>query len=477
MTYDYDLAVIGGGAAGLVASKFAAGIGKKVVLIEKSKLGGECTLYGCVPSKTLIRTANAYHQMKQVDALGLDAGLPRPVPDDRVLSRVRSVVGRVYEGHRPEVVERLGIRVITGSPRFTDRHSVEIDGKKLSAGHFIICTGSSPLIPAIEGLDTVPYLTNQTIFDLERLPQSTIVLGGGPIGIEIAQAFSYLGVGVTVVEMEKQILVKEDRELSDLLADRLASSSIALRTGMKAISLAGGGGTVELTVEDRRGAQSIISGETVLLALGRKANTDSLNLEAAGIEYSPKGIKTDERLRTTARNIYACGDVAGPYQFSHMAEYQARIAARNALLPFKGRVDYRNYIWCTFTDPEFAHAGLTEEEARQQHGDRVRIYRWQYGDTDRARTEAEEFGIGKFICDQSYRLLGAHILGPRAGELIHEAQIARSLGIPFYKLDSIIHVYPTFSDVVRQPAKLAHIDRLQNSFFVKIAKTVLGGRS
>lgn len=473
MVYDYDLVVIGGGAAGLVASKFAAGVGRKVALIEKSRLGGECTLYGCVPSKTLIKTARVFHELNDTIRVGLDVKQPIQITKEGILPHVRSVVEAVYEGHTPEVIERLGIWVIIGSPRFRDNHRLEIGDTMLSARTFIIATGSSPLVPSIPGLDSVPFLTNETLFGLRRLPGSLIILGGGPIGIEMAQAFSYLGVVVTVVEMGAQILVREDRELSGLLADRLSRQGVALRTGSKAVAAAWIDNSVELTVEEPDGRRSRIEAEALLAAVGRRGNVNSLGLEAAGVEYSQKGIKVDERLRTTAGNIYACGDVAGPYQFSHMAEYQARIAARNALLPLTQAADYSNYIWCTFTDPEFAHAGLTEDEARERTGDRVRVFRWRYGDTDRGRTEADEFGVAKFICDRSYRLLGAHILGARAGELIHEAQVIKTFGIPFHKLDSVIHIYPTFSDVIKQPAKMSRIDRLQGSFLVRAARKLL----
>ncbi len=476
MGYDFDLIVIGGGAAGLVASKFAAGVGKKVALIERSKLGGECTLYGCVPSKTLIRTAKVLNQINHADEVGLDMGRALPVPGDAVLARVRQAVERVYEGHGPEVLERLGIHLVFGGPRFRDNHHIEVDGRLLSAASFIVCTGSSPLVPPISGIETIPYLTNQTLFNLERLPRSLIVLGGGPIGIEMAQAFNYLGVRVTLLEMADRILTKEDKELSDLLTGRLAGTGLALRTSTQVLGLSRRDGAIELTVEDATGRHDSISGDALLVAVGRKANVDSLDLEAAGVEYSSKGIKTDRKLRTTAKNIYAAGDVTGPYPFSHMAEYQARIAAQNAAFPLRRSADYRHYIWCTFTDPEFAHAGLTEGEARRRHGNNVRVYRWRYGDIDRAKTEADEFGMAKFICDRSYRLIGAHILGSRAGELIHEAQIIKTLGVPFYKLDSIIHAYPTFSDVVRQPSKVSHIDKLRNSLLVKIAARMFAGR-
>jgi pyruvate/2-oxoglutarate dehydrogenase complex dihydrolipoamide dehydrogenase (E3) component len=468
MGYDFDLIVIGGGAAGLVASKFAAGVGKRVALVEKSKLGGECTLYGCIPSKTLIRAARLLHEASRAEDFGLKKAFTAPHPDGGVLSHVRAVVEKIYEGHRPEVLEGQGVRVVFGNPRFLDDHHIDVGGKKLSAASFVVCTGSSPFVPAIPGLDTVPYLTNETLFDVTELPGSLIVLGGGPIGIEMAQAFAYLGVRTTVVEMAPRILAREDRELSDLLSARLAGEGMALLTGAKAVAVGKGARNIELTVEDGSGGRENIEADSILVAVGRKANVADLNLEACGIEYSQRGITVDHRLRTTAPTVYACGDVAGPYQFSHMAEYQARIAARNALFPVKGKADYDNYIWCTFTDPELAHAGLTEEEARKLYGEKVKVYRWNPANTDRGRIEGEEFGMAKFICDSSYRLLGAHILGARAGELIHEAQILKSLGIPFHKLDSIIHIYPTFSDVVRQPAKMARIDKLKSNPFLRL---------
>ncbi len=472
MAYDFDLVVIGGGAAGLVASKFAAGVGKRALLVEKSTLGGECTLYGCVPSKTLIKTAKALNAIRHAADLGLEGGGPPPLAGKGVLARVRRVVERVYEGHRPEVLEKLGIHTVIGRPRFKDSHRIEIDGKPVSAACFIICTGSSPLVPPIKGIEAVPYLTNETIFDMETLPRSLIVLGGGPIGIELAQAFNYLGVKTTLLEAGGHILSRDDNELSDLLATHLANQGLGLFLGTPVERVGMAAGAVVAEVEDATGRQRTVTADALVVAAGRKANVDSLDLEAAGVDYSAKGIKVDRKLRTTAGNIYACGDVVGPYQFSHMAEHQARVAAQNALFPLRRRADFRNYVWCTFADPEFAHAGLTESEARERYCDDVRVYRWKFGDIDRAKTEGDEFGFAKFICDRSYRLVGAHILGPRAGELIHEAQIIKTLGIPFHKLDSVIHVYPTFSDAIRQPSKLAHIDRVRNNLFVKIARKI-----
>jgi pyruvate/2-oxoglutarate dehydrogenase complex dihydrolipoamide dehydrogenase (E3) component len=473
MRYGYDVVVIGGGAAGLVASKFIAGVGKRVALIEKNRLGGECTLHGCVPSKALIKAARVAYQATRMGQVGLGTEQAVAITKDGVMAHVRSVVESVYRGHRPDILEEKGVRVMVGDGRFRDGHHFEINGNIVSAASFIMCTGSSPFVPPIKGIDSVPYLTNDNLFDLERLPKSMLILGGGPIGIEMAQALHYLGVEVTIVEMGEQILIREDRELRDLLAERLVQQGLILRTETKAVELSERDGSVVLTVEDKGGKQEFLQGDAVLVAVGRKANVEELGLEAAGVGYSPKGIATDRRLCTTAGNIYACGDVVGPYQFSHMAEYQARIAAWNALFPFKTKANYTHYLWCTFTDPEFAHAGLTEEEARQHYGDSISVYRWSCSDVDRAKTDANEFGMSKFICHPSGRLLGAHILGPRAGELIQEAQILKTLGIPFHKLDSVIHVYPTFTDLVKQAAKMSRIRRLQNNTLVKMLRALL----
>jgi len=474
--FDYDLVVIGGGAAGMVSSKLAKGLGKKAAIIESKKLGGECTNYGCVPSKALIKAANIYRCA--AGAVHMDFGIAaRSVPEmdpSHVMEHVRDVVGRVYDGGTPEIFEKQGIDVIIGNPSFADSHHVEVAGRTLSAKSFVICTGSSAFIPPIRGIDTVPYLTNETMFDIEKLPKSMIVLGGGPIGIELAQALGRLGVKATIVEMADRILIREDRELSDALTERLVAEGLSILTRTKAVRLFREDGCILLDVEQEENKTAVVKADTVLVAVGRKANVEGLKLENAGVAYSPKGIKTDDALRTTASNIYACGDVVGPYQFSHMAEYQARIATRNALLPFKKRADYEHYIWCTFTNPELAHAGLTENEARERYGERIRIYRWNFKDTDRGKTDAEEFGFSKIICDEKYRVLGAHILGSRAGEIIHEIQIIKTLGIPLYRLDSVIHIYPTFSDVVKQPAKLCYIEKLRSNPFLRLVGSIMG---
>lgn len=468
--YDYDLIVIGGGAAGFVASKLAHGLGKRVALVEKRRLGGDCTNYGCIPSKTLIHASSIAYHIKNFRKYGLDISAPVSIKTEHVMAHVRSVVQKVYSGHSPEMFQKLGIDILFGRPQFIDNHSIDLDGMTLSARTFILSTGSTAFIPSIEGLHSVPYLTNETIFDLEKLPKSMTVLGGGPIGTELASALNRLGIEITVVEMNERILIREDRELVQLLAERLEEEGVTIMTKTKAERFSQKNGKIVLTVEHENQRREIRA-DSLLVAIGRRPNVEGLNLEKAGVEYNPRGIKTNDRLQTSTGNIYACGDVVGPYQFSHMAEYQAAVATQNALLPFKKKATYDNVTWCTFTDPELAHAGMTEDEARQLRGDRIKVYRHEYKNIDRGKTDVSETGMSKFICDPRGRLIGAHILGNRAGELIHEAQMAKSLGIPFYKVYSVIHIYPTFTDMVKQPAKFCYIDRLQNNFFLKILKT------
>jgi pyruvate/2-oxoglutarate dehydrogenase complex dihydrolipoamide dehydrogenase (E3) component len=300
-----------------------------------------------------------------------------------------------------------------------------------------------------------------------------IVLGGGPIGIELASAMNRLGVKTTVVEMLDIILFREDRELARKLSDRLSAEGLTIMTDTKALRASRSGDDIILTVGNSQKRREDLHAKAILVAVGRKPNVEDLDLEKAGVAYDRTGVRTDSYLRTTAANIYACGDVVGPYQFSHMAEYQAVTAVRNAFLPFKKKVDYETVAWCTFTDPELAHVGLTEEEARTKYGDRVTVYRYDYGNTDRGRTDNTEFGTAKFICGPRGRLLGAHILGERAGDVIHEAQLVKYLGLPFSAIASMIHIYPTYSDVVRQPAKRYYIDRLRNNPFLKLIQKVM----
>ncbi|MDH4161312.1 MAG: FAD-dependent oxidoreductase [Nitrospirota bacterium] len=475
-SYDYDMIAIGAGAGGFVSSKVAAGFGKKVAMIEKNRLGGECTNAGCIPSKALLKAAAAAHQAKHLHTYGLELN-NGSVSARNVMQYVRGAVKKVYDSHPAPVFEKAGITVLFGSPRFLDAHHIELGGRTISSRYFMLCTGSSAFVPPLEGLSTVPFFTNENIFEIETLPPSLIVLGGGPIGIELASAYNRLGVATTVVEMGDRILARDDRELAELLAKQLAAEGLQILTSTRALKAVRAGQEIALTVETRQKQQEELKASALLIASGRKPNVEGLDLEKAGVQYGPKGVVTDHHLRTTAPNIFACGDVVGPYQFSHMTEYQAVTATRNMFLPFKKKVSYDLVAWCTFTDPELAHAGMTEEEARERYGDKVSVYRMGYGEMDRGRTDSTEAGLAKYIIAPDGKLLGAHILGERAGDIIHEAQVLRHLNLPFSAIAQMIHIYPTYTDVVRQPAKRYYIDRLRNNPFVKLAAKILGKRS
>jgi pyruvate/2-oxoglutarate dehydrogenase complex dihydrolipoamide dehydrogenase (E3) component len=471
--FDYDVVIIGAGSAGLVACKVANGLGKKTALIEKRKLGGDCTWFGCVPSKTLIKSANIAHQITRLQEFGLESSTPIELNADRVMAHVRAVVQADADGHPPESLEAEGIDVLFGTLCFLDNNNIELDERKISSRKFIICTGSHPFIPTIKGLQDIPYLTNETIFDLEVLPNSMIVLGAGPIGIELSAALNRLGVKVTIIQRSADVLNKDDRELVDRLVQILQTEGVEILTETQATGFARQEDAVVANIEDEEGERQI-EAESVLVSVGRRPNLDGLVLEKADVEFDSNGIKVDRYLKTTAKNIYASGDVVPPYLFTHVAEYEAIVATTNACfgLPIK-KANYDNVLWTTYTDPELAHAGLTEEQARERYGDAIRIYRWEHKDVDRAKTDLAQNGLSKFICDKKGKLLGIHILGHGAGELMHEAQLAKSLGMPFSKIASVIHAYPSYSDAVRQPAKKCYIDILQNNFFIKLLKTIV----
>ena len=475
--HDYDVVIIGAGSAGLVACKLANGLGKKTALIEKRNIGGDCTWFGCIPSKTLIKSANIAYQMTRLQKFGLALSNPVELNAKKVMSHVRAVVEADAESHPAESYEDEGINVFFGQASFIDNHRIEVADKLISSKNFIICTGSSPAVPPVEGIQNVPFLTNETIFDLEILPESMIVLGAGPIGIEMSSALNRLGVNVTVLLRSSQILKKEDEELADILMEILRAEGVTILTNTQTKRFSQNHNKITATVEDKQG-QRDIEAESVLVAVGRKPNITDLNLKNTGVEFDKNGVKVDNRLRTTAKNIFAAGDVVPPYLFTHMAEYEAVIATTNACSPIPiRRTNYKNVLWCTFTDPELAHAGLTEERAREKYGDRVKVYRWEHKDVDRAKTDLAQNGLTKIICDSKGIILGIHILGYGAGELMHEAQLAKSMGLSFSKIASVIHAYPSYSDAVRQPAKKCYIDLLQSNFFIKLLRKIVRKKS
>jgi len=466
-----DLIVIGAGAGGLTAARFARGLGKDVLLVENFRIGGECTWTGCVPSKALLAAARAAHTARSASKWGLSVP-PGPLGTEGVMGSVRSVVAEVYAGETPEVLEKEGIRVFLGNARFSDPRTVELDGLKTTARRFLVCTGSSPVVPAIPGIGTIRPLTNENVFDLPEVPRSMAVLGAGPIGIELASAFNRLGCRVTVLIRRTGILPKEDPELSSRLQEELAAEGVVFLEETVPSRVERTKGGVRLWLR-KGGPEEPLEAEHLLVAAGRRPNVEGLNLEAAGVRVEEKGIKTDRNLRTTAEGIYACGDVTGRTPFSHMAERGAITAVRNAFFPFPKAFDEENALWSTFTDPELARGGLTEEEARSRFGDKVRVYRVEIGSLDRGRTEKAK-GLAKFVLDPSGRLAGISILAPGAGELLHEGMAARVLGIPFHRLDEVIHAYPTFSEATKRAARLARVDRLSASRVVRLLRSLSG---
>lgn len=472
MNKTYDLIIIGGGAAGLVAAKLARGLGKTVAIIEQAKLGGECTWNGCVPSKTLITIAAQIAATKKAAPFYAHPN-NSAVNSTKIMAHIRAKRNEIYQTHTPEMLATFGIDVHFGHPTFIDSTSIQVDNKLFNATKFIIATGSRPFVPPIPGLETVPYLTNTSIFDLPALPKSMMILGGGPIGIEIACALNKLGVQVTIINKSPTILPKEDYELSNMLSNYLEADGIILRNSSETTSVQKLNGiTCTLKTENiTENDLPYVDAESLLIAAGRKPNIEHLNLEKLGVATTPQGITVNTKMQTTVPNIYACGDVVGPYQFSHMAEYQATIATQNAFIPlFKKQVNYNNVIWVTFSDPELATAGITEAQARAIHGNSIKIYSKKYASLDRAKIDEAERGMCKIICDKHGYILGAHILGARAGELIHEIQLGKYYNLRIWDFYKPIHAYPTYSELIWHIAKQAYVQKIQDNFFVKLAK-------
>lgn len=474
--YDYDVVVIGGGVAGFAAAGMAAGVGKRVLLIEKDRLGGSCNLYTCMPTKTLIRAGIVRDTLVSAEKFGLGFN-PGSITADRVFPYVKKVIADVSELDTVESFREIGIDIKFGSPEFLDNHRVLLDGHAISGSKFIIATGGRPAQIDIDGYKEAPYLNNQTVFDLEKMPASIIIIGGGPAGLEFASAFNLLGVKVTVVELADAILIREDRELAVRLSKRLIEQGITVLTGHKSVKLAKVGQLTRLEVQDKAGATSILEAEAVLLTIGRQPNIEGLNLDKAGVKYTGKGISVNQRQKTSADNIYACGDVTGIYQMAATSEQQALVAANNAVIPLlKQKADYKHLIWVTFTEPPLAHAGLTEEEARARYGNSIRVYRYDYKSIRRAKMEQNDFGLAKFICTKNFKLVGVQILGDRAEELAHEAQVVKVFGKPMHRLHFVPHAYPTYAEsIIKRIGDMAYLDWMSSNPFIRLGLKIMPG--
>ena len=449
-TPEFDIVVIGGGAGGLVVAAGGAALGAKVALVEKHKLGGDCLWYGCVPSKTLLKSARIAHQMRHADRWALAPAPPEP-DLARVMERVAGVIKSIEPNDSPERFRGLGVDVILGSGRFVGPDAFEVDGRRLTAKTFVIATGSRPAVPKIPGLDATPYLTNETLFDLREPVPALIVVGAGPIGCEMAQAFRRLGSDVTVVDIAPRILPREDADMVAIVLRALETEGVRFHLGESIDTITGRKDDVQVTLRRSDGTTTQLAGSHLLLATGRAANVEGLGLDAAGVRLDRGRIVTDGGLRTTNPRIYVIGDAAGGHQFTHLAEHHAGVVLRQALFRMRWVKPSPVLPWCTFTDPELARVGLSETEAIERNVDH-RVYRFPFDDIDRARAESETEGLAKVVTDPKGKLLGAAIVGPHAGELIAECVLAVSKGMNAKDLTGVIHTYPTLAQINRRVA-------------------------
>ena len=459
----YDLLIVGLGSAGLVAADFGARLGLKVGAVESGRVGGDCLWGGCVPSKALLASARAADTMRHADRYGL----PRVEPEidtTLVLERIRRIQAGIQRtDDNPELLAAKGVEVHLGAGRLSGPTSVQVEGGgELRARFILLCTGSRPSVPPISGLEGSGYLTSDTFWEQERLPASLVVIGGGPIAAELSQACVRLGTSVTVLQRGERLLPRDEPALAERVAARLRADGVEIVYGAEAeeVSVSGGG---ERIVRARvGGALREFGAAEVLVAAGRAPNVKDLGLAAAGVETDDDGIAVDGKLRTSVPTIYAAGDLAGRYRFTHTAGYEAGIAVRNMFVPLHSKAT-EHVPWCTFTDPELAHVGMTEAEARSKHRLGVRVWRLDLSEVDRARTDDATEGEIRIVTVWG-KVKGAHVLAPNAGDLIGELTLAIDRGRRLIDLAQLIHVYPTQSVAFSQlggEATYALTDRLR----------------
>jgi len=443
-----DLCVIGAGSGGLSVAAGAQQMGAPSALIEKGLMGGDCLNYGCVPSKALLAAGHAAAAIRHGADFGVNAGQPEIVAE-KVYAHVRNTIAAIAPNDSVERFEGLGVKVFQGEGRFTGPGTVVVGETTIKARRFVIATGSRAFVPPIKGLDQVPFMTNETIFDGPDLPGHLIVIGGGPIGIEMAQAHRHLGCRVTVLEMFA-IMPKDDADLVAVVRRALEQDGIAIFEGIKVLGVEKVASGIAVRIE-KDGKEQTIEGSHLLIAAGRRPNVGGLDLEKAGVDYSPMGITVDARLRTSNKKIFAIGDVTGGYQFTHVAAYHAGIVIRNALFRLPAKADMRATPWVTYTAPELAQVGLSEAEARKKYSD-IKVLTWPFAENDRAQAERLSDGLIKVVTTSKGRILGAGIVGAHAGELIQVWVLALSKKMKIADIASMIAPYPTLGEVSKRAA-------------------------
>ncbi len=453
-----DLCVIGAGSAGLSVAAAAAQLGVPVVLVERGKMGGDCLNYGCVPSKSLIAAAKRAHIMRNSGEFGI-LPLEPSVDFAAVHAHIHEVIAAIAPNDSVERFTGLGVRVIQGEARFKDKTTVHADGHDIVARRFVIATGSSPALPPIPGIERVPYFTNETIFEASTRLDRLIIVGGGPIGMELAQAYRRLGSKVVVLEAMKP-LGNEDPELAEIVLRRMAAEGVEVISDARVERFEPFGDGVQV-VFAKAGQSYVIDGTHLLLATGRRPNIDKLNLDIAGIRYDRTGIKVDKGLKTSNSRVYAIGDAIGGMQFTHVANYHASVVIKNALFRLPSRVNNDILPWVTFTEPEIAQVGLSEAAARKKHK-KINVYRWPYAENDRAQAERATVGFLKVVTTRSGRILGASMVGEQAGELIQMWSLAMHKGIKVGAMASIVVPYPTLSEMSKRAAITFYLPKLTN---------------
>ena len=449
-----DLAIIGAGSGGLGAAAGAAQMGANVVLFERDKMGGDCLNYGCVPSKSLLAAARAAHAIRTGSRFGVNSHEPE-VDFARVNGHVHEVVGTIAPHDSVERFEGLGVRVVQACARFVSPREVEAAGERFRARRFVIATGSSPAAPSIRGLASVPFLTNETIFSLSERPEHLLIIGGGPIGTEMAQAHRRLGSAVTVFD-SGEILPRDDRDAVAVVRRRLIAEGVDLREHVRVSEVAPRGNGAVVRLADENGETTDVEGTHVLIATGRRANVRGLGLEEAGVEYSNQGIKIDARLRTSNKRVFAIGDAAGGYQFTHVAGYHAGVVIRNALFRLPTKADHRAVPWVTYSDPEPAHVGVRASDAHPWD----RVLQWSFAENDRAQAERETEGFIKVVADRRGRVRGVTLVGPHAGELLLPWVLAVQQRMKIGAMASVIAPYPTLGEISKRAAGSYYTDTL-----------------
>ncbi len=464
-----DICVIGGGSGGLSVAAGASQMGADVVLLESGKMGGDCLNYGCVPSKAMIAAARAAHAVRCAGRFGIDSGEPT-VDFEKVHDHVHGVIGAIAPHDSVERFEGMGVRVIQEHGRFVGPDRVQAGDTVITAKRIVISTGSRAGVPPIPGLEDVPFLTNETVFDKKSAPDHLIVIGGGPIGSELAQAHRRLGCEVTILEMFS-VLGKDDPELTEVVKNRMKSEGIVMREDIKIMQVERTDNGVTVVIEDGS-KEERVEGSDLLVSAGRVPNLDGLYLEAAGIGYDKRGVIVDARLRTTNKKVFAIGDVAGGFQFTHVAGYHAGIVIRNALFRLPAKVDYSALSWVTYTDPELAHVGMTEVQAKQKYGD-IRVLRHSFAENDRAQAELETDGMAKVITTAKGVIVGASIVGPNAGELLQSWILPIQKKMKIGAVAGLIIPYPTLGEVNKRAAGSYYTPKLFSEKTKKIVQFLL----